>query len=540
MDSDNDSDESSDQKQQSTNNQQKGCANCFTNLSTDLQNGGRDNQLLCYDCRMFYKKYGELPKIGGNNSTTSSSSSTTTNSDKTNKLECNLLKRITDEDEFNLSCDKECADTISKNDKTLTPTPSTDHQNSNSTNNNNNSNNNKSSPTRSVCSAISDQENGSSIQNNYNKSSVTPVSSIQNESNYDDSNCSSPADLSMVVDSAANDDLYQTPKQIDFIFDKPLENIKPDSNARFKRVWDRGFNSCCRTDVQFIYLPNSKYLRTLNDKKLQKERTTNQNNNVNNNNNPANTNTSFVEQQQHQQQHRPQQQQQQHQQMNNLPSSHMFPFPPAGIPGLPPNFNFKDMLNNPEEFQAHLMSKLLMGPGANNQGQFNLFNNNNNNNNNNSNMNNFHQAAAAAAAAAFNKPRLPQNFHPDNSLSQQQHQQHQQLLQMEQFLKMNGTPNFPMPSFFNNNQNNNNNNMLMNNNFNEKNIHNQQNTHHNHQQQQQQQHQLQHQSNQIPKYPFEFDSNPALRQLRDIADKSNLIHSFANLNNNPMFNYFQQ
>lgn len=476
---------------------------------------------------MFYKKYGELPKIGGNNSTASSSSTTSTSSDKTNKLECNLLKRITDEDEFNLSCDKECADTISKNDKTLTPTSSSDHQNSNSTNNNNNSNNNKSSPTRSVCSAISDQENGSSIQNNYNKSSVTPVSSVQNESNYDDSNCSSPADLSM-VDSTTNDDLYQAPKQIDFIFDKPLENIKPDSNARFKRVWDRGFNSCCRTDVHFIYLPNSKYLRTLNDKKLQKERTANQNNNANNNNNPANTNTLFVEQQQ---QHHPQQQQQQHQQMNNLPSSHMFPFPPAGIPGLPPNFNFKDMLNNPEEFQAHLMSKLLMGPGANNQGQFNLFNNNNNNNSN-MNMNNFHQAAAA-----FNKPRLPQNFHPDNSLcQQQQHQQHQQLLQMEQFLKMNGNPNFPMPSF-NNNQNNNNN-MLMNNNFNEKNIHNHQNTHHNNHQQQQQQ--LQHQSNQIPKYPFEFDSNPALRQLRDIADKSNLIHSFANLNNNPMFNYFQQ
>ena len=29
--------------------------------SKDLQTAGRDNQLLCYDCRMFYKKYGELP-----------------------------------------------------------------------------------------------------------------------------------------------------------------------------------------------------------------------------------------------------------------------------------------------------------------------------------------------------------------------------------------------------------------------------------------------------------------------------------------------
>lgn len=28
-----------------------------------MQNGGLVNQLLCYDCRMYYKKYGELPRI---------------------------------------------------------------------------------------------------------------------------------------------------------------------------------------------------------------------------------------------------------------------------------------------------------------------------------------------------------------------------------------------------------------------------------------------------------------------------------------------
>ena len=111
------------------------------------------------------------------------------------------------------------------------------------------------------------------------------------------------------------------------------------------------------------------------------------------------------------------------------------------------------------------------------------------------NMNNFHQAA-------FNnnnnsKPRLPhpQMFpHPDTQLSQQQFQ-----LQMEQFAKMNGNiNNFPPmhPTSFNNGSNN----IMNTNNFNDKNMHNQ------HQHQQQQQH------SQMPKYPFEFELNPALRQ----------------------------
>ncbi|RNA13823.1 arginine-glutamic acid dipeptide repeats -like isoform X1, partial [Brachionus plicatilis] len=62
VDSDNnESDESSEQKTITNNANQ--CTNCFTTSSKDLQNGGRDNRLLCYDCRMYYKKYGELPKI---------------------------------------------------------------------------------------------------------------------------------------------------------------------------------------------------------------------------------------------------------------------------------------------------------------------------------------------------------------------------------------------------------------------------------------------------------------------------------------------
>ena len=38
------------------------CRHCQTS-SKDLQAGGRDSQLLCYDCRMYYKKYGEMPII---------------------------------------------------------------------------------------------------------------------------------------------------------------------------------------------------------------------------------------------------------------------------------------------------------------------------------------------------------------------------------------------------------------------------------------------------------------------------------------------
>jgi arginine-glutamic acid dipeptide repeat-containing protein len=38
------------------------CRHCQT-TSKDLQSGGRDSHLLCYDCRMYYKKYGEMPII---------------------------------------------------------------------------------------------------------------------------------------------------------------------------------------------------------------------------------------------------------------------------------------------------------------------------------------------------------------------------------------------------------------------------------------------------------------------------------------------
>ena len=63
LDSDNESDESSEQKQTSSSSSQTSCTNCYTTSSKDWQNGGQEGQLLCYDCRMYYKKYGELPQI---------------------------------------------------------------------------------------------------------------------------------------------------------------------------------------------------------------------------------------------------------------------------------------------------------------------------------------------------------------------------------------------------------------------------------------------------------------------------------------------
>lgn len=38
------------------------CRHCQT-ITKDLQAGGRESQQLCYDCRMYYKKYGEMPII---------------------------------------------------------------------------------------------------------------------------------------------------------------------------------------------------------------------------------------------------------------------------------------------------------------------------------------------------------------------------------------------------------------------------------------------------------------------------------------------
>ena len=91
--------------------------------SKDWQNGGRDNLLLCYDCRMYYKKYGELPYINVDN----------------NKNDSTIIKKETDEC-FNDS-------SSNNNDKTLitstftpiprpTPQHTPNHLNDNSNDNN--------------------------------------------------------------------------------------------------------------------------------------------------------------------------------------------------------------------------------------------------------------------------------------------------------------------------------------------------------------------------------------------------------------------
>jgi arginine-glutamic acid dipeptide repeat-containing protein len=56
-----------DDNQTTTDSDEQYCRHCQT-TSKDLQTAGRDNQLLCYDCRMFYKKYGELPILDSESS----------------------------------------------------------------------------------------------------------------------------------------------------------------------------------------------------------------------------------------------------------------------------------------------------------------------------------------------------------------------------------------------------------------------------------------------------------------------------------------
>jgi arginine-glutamic acid dipeptide repeat-containing protein len=51
-----------DNNQTTTDIDEQFCRHCQT-TSKDLQAGGRDSQQLCYDCRMYYKKYGEMPII---------------------------------------------------------------------------------------------------------------------------------------------------------------------------------------------------------------------------------------------------------------------------------------------------------------------------------------------------------------------------------------------------------------------------------------------------------------------------------------------
>jgi hypothetical protein len=42
------------------------CRHCFTTSSKDWHHAGKDKVLLCTDCRIHFKKYGDLPQLDGN------------------------------------------------------------------------------------------------------------------------------------------------------------------------------------------------------------------------------------------------------------------------------------------------------------------------------------------------------------------------------------------------------------------------------------------------------------------------------------------
>ncbi len=56
-----------DDNQTTTDSDEQYCRHCQL-TAKDLQIAGRENRLLCYDCRMFYKKYGEMPIINSQSS----------------------------------------------------------------------------------------------------------------------------------------------------------------------------------------------------------------------------------------------------------------------------------------------------------------------------------------------------------------------------------------------------------------------------------------------------------------------------------------
>jgi hypothetical protein len=79
-----------------------------------------------------------------------------------------------------------------------------------------------------------------------------------NENDSDDESCKDPEQF---VDNGPH------PVPINLPITKPVELIKPDSLAMFVRVWDRNSNSCSRTDLQFKFIPNCKYLKYKNKTK---------------------------------------------------------------------------------------------------------------------------------------------------------------------------------------------------------------------------------------------------------------------------------
>ena len=103
---------------------------------------------------------------------------------------------------------------------------------------------------------------------------MPPSADPNNGGSNSHSACSSP------VPNMMDEQPQPPPIPIQILVNKPAELIKPDSNAMFMRVWDRGTNSCSRTDLHFRYLPGAKYLKLkeeqsmhLQQQKLSKEAT---------------------------------------------------------------------------------------------------------------------------------------------------------------------------------------------------------------------------------------------------------------------------
>jgi hypothetical protein len=109
---------------------------------------------------------------------------------------------------------------------------------------------------------------------NMNKPPKTPTPDLN------DSTASCRSSPSPSLSSTANfdEDTKQPSLPIQIPVNKPYEQIKPESNAMWIRVWDRGMNSCSRTDLQFKYLPNAHYLKTKKDSSSSSKQTNNNNN----------------------------------------------------------------------------------------------------------------------------------------------------------------------------------------------------------------------------------------------------------------------
>lgn len=182
-------------------------------------------------------------------------------------------------------------------------------------------------------------------------------------SNLNSSTCSSPG---LTEDPETS---QRPPIPCKIPVNKPAELIKPDSNAMFVRIWDRGGVTCSRTDLNFKYLPNAKYLRSKHEKKHGTSQSTGHNTSINrsktpnnNGNDNLNTSTTSISSSSHKSTNgsKPASDSNSHQMKN--PNS----LPPMGqlpqIPGMPP-MNLSDPSKIPPHFLPFL-SMMAGNPGG--------------------------------------------------------------------------------------------------------------------------------------------------------------------------------